>query len=101
MVAFSTDAPGRPQVPPTPTLRSLFLPVSNHASAVGFPCASQIVPRLISRPVPANCSTPFWDPIEAKCLCASDSCAFTDDPRPIGVSVLNAVTESGLSFSPT
>ncbi|KAF7333423.1 Carbohydrate esterase family 4 [Mycena venus] len=34
--------------------------------------------------LPANCSTPFWDPIGNKCLCNSDSCAFTDVSRPIG-----------------
>ena len=66
-----------------------------------FPCGSYIVPRLIFRLVPANCSTPFWDPIAAECLCTSDSCAFSDDSRPIGVSTPNAITESGFSLFPT
>jgi hypothetical protein len=35
--------------------------------------------------ISANCSTPFWDPIEGKCICTSSTCAFTDDSRPIGV----------------
>jgi len=96
IVASSTGAPRRPQLPPTPTLSSLFLLVSNHVSVVGFSCTSQIVPRLISHLVPANCSTPFWDPIGGKCLCTSDSCAFNDDSRPIGVSTPSAITESGL-----
>ncbi|KIK97692.1 hypothetical protein PAXRUDRAFT_10018 [Paxillus rubicundulus Ve08.2h10] len=34
--------------------------------------------------LPANCSTPFWDPIAGNCLCVSDDCAFTDNSRPIG-----------------
>ncbi|KAJ6601047.1 hypothetical protein DFH09DRAFT_1243028 [Mycena vulgaris] len=34
--------------------------------------------------LPANCSTPFWDPVAGKCLCTSSSCAFTDDSRPVG-----------------
>lgn len=38
--------------------------------------------------VPANCSTPFWDPIGNKCLCTSSTCQFTDNSRPIGVSAL-------------
>jgi hypothetical protein len=101
MVASSTGAPRRPQLPPTPTLNNLFLLASNSVSAVGFSCTFQIIPWLIPCPVPANCSTPFWDPIEGKCLCTSDSCAFNDDSRPIGVSTLNAVTGPGLSLSPT
>ncbi|KAH9461567.1 hypothetical protein Pst134EA_017866 [Puccinia striiformis f. sp. tritici] len=34
--------------------------------------------------LPANCSTPFWDPIGNKCLCTSSSCQFSDMTRPIG-----------------
>jgi len=34
--------------------------------------------------LPANCSTPFWDPIGAKCLCTNSQCQFTDQSRPIG-----------------
>ncbi|VDC06726.1 unnamed protein product [Peniophora sp. CBMAI 1063] len=34
--------------------------------------------------LPANCSTPFWDPIGNKCLCSDSSCQFTDNSRPIG-----------------
>ncbi|KIM69924.1 hypothetical protein SCLCIDRAFT_1207170 [Scleroderma citrinum Foug A] len=34
--------------------------------------------------LPGNCSTPFWDPVEGTCLCASSTCQFTDDSRPIG-----------------
>ncbi|KAF7302610.1 Carbohydrate esterase family 4 protein [Mycena chlorophos] len=34
--------------------------------------------------LPANCSTPFWDPIAGNCLCKSNDCAFTDNSRPIG-----------------
>jgi len=34
--------------------------------------------------LPANCSTPFWDPIEGKCICTSSTCAFVDNSRPIG-----------------
>ncbi|KAK2462850.1 hypothetical protein APHAL10511_005048 [Amanita phalloides] len=32
----------------------------------------------------ANCSTPFWDPIQGKCICTSSTCAFVDTSRPIG-----------------
>ncbi|KAG8915532.1 hypothetical protein FRC00_003279 [Tulasnella sp. 408] len=34
--------------------------------------------------LPANCSTPFWDPIAGNCLCTSSDCAFTDSSKPIG-----------------
>ncbi|KAI0706171.1 hypothetical protein BC835DRAFT_1223104, partial [Cytidiella melzeri] len=34
--------------------------------------------------VPANCSTPFWDPIKGDCLCTSSQCAFQDTTKPIG-----------------
>lgn len=34
--------------------------------------------------LPANCSTPFWDPIKGECLCTSDTCSFTDYSRSIG-----------------
>ncbi|KAF7363099.1 hypothetical protein MVEN_00662300 [Mycena venus] len=34
--------------------------------------------------LPANCSTPFWDPIAGKCLCTSSTCAFVDNSRSIG-----------------
>ncbi|KAI3604411.1 chitin deacetylase 9, partial [Moniliophthora roreri] len=39
--------------------------------------------------VPANCSTPFWDPILGKCLCTSSECAFEDVARPIGIDGVN------------
>lgn len=61
---------------------------------MSFDCASTVVPQLISHPVPANCSTPFWDPIGGKCLCTSGSCTFTDNSRPIGVSTLNVITKT-------
>ncbi|KAF8555101.1 hypothetical protein OG21DRAFT_1508030 [Imleria badia] len=34
--------------------------------------------------LPANCSTPFWDPIAGNCLCTTHDCAFVDNSRPIG-----------------
>ncbi|KAK0434839.1 hypothetical protein EV421DRAFT_1280099 [Armillaria borealis] len=34
--------------------------------------------------LPANCSTPFWDPIKGECLCTSNTCSFTDYSRSIG-----------------
>ncbi|KAJ7038612.1 hypothetical protein C8F04DRAFT_1255893 [Mycena alexandri] len=34
--------------------------------------------------LPANCSTPFWDPIAGKCLCTSATCDFVDNSQPIG-----------------
>jgi len=34
--------------------------------------------------LPTNCSTPFWDPIDGKCLCTSSTCLFTDGSRPVG-----------------
>lgn len=42
------------------------------------------VTYLPPRPVAANCSTPFWDPIKGECICNSATCAFTDQSRPIG-----------------
>jgi len=34
--------------------------------------------------LPANCSTPFWDPVGATCLCSNSNCQFVDSSRPIG-----------------
>lgn len=34
--------------------------------------------------LPANCSTPFWDPIKGECICSNSECAFNDDSRAIG-----------------
>ncbi|KAF7340989.1 hypothetical protein MSAN_02084300 [Mycena sanguinolenta] len=34
--------------------------------------------------LPANCSTPFWDPVAGNCICTSSTCAFTDNSRAIG-----------------
>ncbi|KAF8641134.1 hypothetical protein AX17_000776 [Amanita inopinata Kibby_2008] len=48
--------------------------------------------------LPANCSTPFWDPIKGQCLCTSSTCAFSDDSRPIGPNGAN-LTGGGLGGS--
>lgn len=45
--------------------------------------------------LPANCSTPFWDPIKGNCICTSSSCAFVDNSRPIGPNGAN-LTGGGL-----
>ncbi|KAL9940535.1 hypothetical protein V8E36_000023 [Tilletia maclaganii] len=42
-----------------------------------------------------TCSTAWWDPIAAKCLCQGSSCAFTDGTRAIGPNGQN------LTSSPT
>ncbi|KAF9236840.1 hypothetical protein BU15DRAFT_88965 [Melanogaster broomeanus] len=34
--------------------------------------------------LPANCSTPFWDPVAGNCLCESNTCAFTENSRGVG-----------------
>jgi len=34
--------------------------------------------------LPANCDTPWWDPIAGMCLCNGTDCSFQDDSRPIG-----------------
>ncbi|KAH9947495.1 hypothetical protein B0H21DRAFT_327774 [Amylocystis lapponica] len=39
--------------------------------------------------LPTNCSTAFWDPIGAKCLCNSSACAFHDISQPIGPNGVN------------
>uniref|UniRef100_V5ESH3 Polysaccharide deacetylase n=2 Tax=Kalmanozyma brasiliensis (strain GHG001) TaxID=1365824 RepID=V5ESH3_KALBG len=44
--------------------------------------------------IPANCDTPFWDPVGAKCLCTGSACAFDDSTRPIGPNGSN-LTSSG------
>lgn len=48
---------------------------------------SEFILNFSLRPitVPANCSTPFWDPIQGSCLCQESSCEFNDVSRPIGV----------------
>ncbi|OCH92974.1 hypothetical protein OBBRIDRAFT_386554 [Obba rivulosa] len=72
-IAPTTDDPNPPQAPPT---------------------GQQIRTRL-----PANCSTPFWDPIGAKCICTSSTCQFTDESRPIGPNGAN-LTGGGTGSSP-
>jgi len=47
------------------------------------PQATQSGQQLRFR-LPANCSTPFWDPIGNECICQSGSCEFADDSRPVG-----------------
>ncbi|KJA28359.1 hypothetical protein HYPSUDRAFT_155525 [Hypholoma sublateritium FD-334 SS-4] len=50
--------------------------------------------------VPANCSTPFWDPIGGKCLCNQGSCAFSDNSRPIGPNGANLTGgDTGSAFT--
>lgn len=61
---------GCPEIQPTP---------DNPNPTQQVPAGQQARFRL-----PANCSTPFWDPIGGKCICTSSSCAFTDESRPIG-----------------
>ncbi|KAL0951940.1 hypothetical protein HGRIS_008592 [Hohenbuehelia grisea] len=34
--------------------------------------------------LPANCSTPFWDPIKGNCICTSSTCQFADNSRAVG-----------------
>ncbi|KAF7783925.1 hypothetical protein Agabi119p4_90 [Agaricus bisporus var. burnettii] len=48
--------------------------------------------------LPANCSTAFWDPIQGQCSCTSDTCAFTDNSRPIGPNGAN-LTGGGIGGS--
>ncbi|PFH48892.1 hypothetical protein AMATHDRAFT_5410 [Amanita thiersii Skay4041] len=48
--------------------------------------------------LPANCSTPFWDPIKGECICTSSTCAFVDDSRPAGPNGAN-LTGGGLGGS--
>lgn len=64
-----TTCYGCPASPPTPTN-----PLPPQAVASG----------AARHRLPANCSTPFWDPIGNKCLCTSSSCQFSDQTRPIG-----------------
>ncbi|KAF8661960.1 hypothetical protein AX16_001255 [Volvariella volvacea WC 439] len=61
---------GCPSTPPTP---------DNPNPSQEVPMGEQPRFRL-----PANCSTPFWDPVAGECICASSTCAFEDDSRPIG-----------------
>ncbi|KDQ15546.1 hypothetical protein BOTBODRAFT_31441 [Botryobasidium botryosum FD-172 SS1] len=61
---------GCPETPPTTAD-----PNPPQATVSGQPLRSRL---------PANCSTPFWDPIKGQCLCTDSSCAFTDNSRPIG-----------------
>ncbi|KAH9004289.1 hypothetical protein EDB86DRAFT_3209363 [Lactarius hatsudake] len=50
--------------------------------------------------LPANCSTPFWDPIKGQCICTSSTCQFQDNSRPIGPNGANLTGGgTGGSFS--
>jgi hypothetical protein len=61
---------GCPQIAPLP---------GNPEPPQDVPAGGQARHRL-----PANCSTPFWDPIAGNCICTSSTCAFVDNSRPIG-----------------
>ncbi|KAG7100141.1 hypothetical protein E1B28_001921 [Marasmius oreades] len=53
--------------------------------------------------LPANCSTPFWDPIKGQCLCSSNQCMFSDESRPIGPNGANLTgggTSGGFNGAP-
>lgn len=76
-----TTCYGCPSVPPTPS--NPLPPQSGTGSSLRH--------RL-----PANCSTPFWDPIGNKCLCTSSACQFSDMTRPIGPNGAN-LTGGGTS----
>ncbi|EMD32610.1 hypothetical protein CERSUDRAFT_118648 [Gelatoporia subvermispora B] len=76
---------GCPAVPPSP---------DNPNPSQQPPHGQQIRQRL-----PANCSTPFWDPIGGKCICTSSTCEFTDESRPIGPNGAN-LTGGGTGSSP-
>jgi hypothetical protein len=50
--------------------------------------------------LPANCSTPFWDPVKGQCICTSSTCQFQDNSRPIGPNGANLTGGgTGGSFS--
>ncbi|TFY78825.1 hypothetical protein EWM64_g5184 [Hericium alpestre] len=51
--------------------------------------------------LPANCSTPFWDPIKGQCLCQDSSCQFADNSRPIGPNGANLTGGGTGDFGPT
>ncbi|GJE88021.1 carbohydrate esterase family 4 protein [Phanerochaete sordida] len=71
------------------------------APTVDDPNPAQQVPdgQQPRQRVPANCSTPFWDPIAGKCICTASTCAFTDNSRPIGPNGAN-LTGGGTGSSP-
>jgi hypothetical protein len=69
---------GCPSTPPTP----------------GQPSPPQASDQPARHRISQNCSTPFWDPIDGKCVCTSSSCAFQDNSRPIG-SVTNLTGSDG------
>jgi hypothetical protein len=78
---------------PLPTIltRRRTLPVASKlASVVCCVHKPHIRPGSNLGSVPANCSTPFWDPVKGQCLCTSSTCQFQDNSRPIGVSHLLA-----------
>ncbi|KAI0001863.1 hypothetical protein BJV77DRAFT_970038 [Russula vinacea] len=45
--------------------------------------------------LPANCSTPWWDPVKGTCLCSGASCQFQDNSRPIGPNGANLTGDNG------
>jgi len=103
-IAFQYGCPKKPPTTSDPNPQQSVLPGQQPRLRCQFPLPFPDCPLAHSCPVPANCSTPFWDPIAGKCLCTSETCAFVDDSRPIGVSALNAITETVFLFlrhSPT
>jgi len=76
---------GCPQVEPTP---------DNPNPTQDVPAGQQARQRL-----PANCSTPFWDPVAGQCICTASTCAFSDNSRPIGPNGAN-LTGGGTGQSP-
>ncbi|CAH7686651.1 family 4 carbohydrate esterase [Phakopsora pachyrhizi] len=83
-----TTCYGCPATPPSPSN-----PLPTQAAPSGSGANKQLRHRL-----PANCSTPFWDPIGNRCLCTSSSCQFQDETRPIGPNGAN-LTGGGVGGS--
>ena len=46
--------------------------------------ASDLILRF-HETVSANCTTPFWDPVQGRCLCTPSNCTYVDNSKPIGV----------------
>ncbi|KAJ3155255.1 hypothetical protein HDU86_004345 [Geranomyces michiganensis] len=92
------------------------LPTGSFRTCYGCPATaptlqdpSPAIANTARVPLPKNCDSLWWDPVQGKCLCTAAGCAYTDTARAINmdpnslnaVAAGNATATNGTSTSTT
>lgn len=59
-------------------------PTSYPSPAVPDPPQDNSTGQALRYRISVNCTTPFWDPVQGKCLCTAPNCTYVDNSKPIG-----------------